>query len=96
MRIKSKIQPLVFCFNNMDSLLEAMAKTEKESISLSLYKGRYYLTVHCGFRNRYPVLESICTLGSFKGLGMVLDAFIAEHGVRICHETKAGRCTKAN
>lgn len=84
MKIISPVQPLIFSFSNADRLLEALSLTaDIQKTAISFYKGRYFLTVYCPFTRRIPVLRALLEFGSFHGLGVVLDAFIAEHGQRI-------------
>lgn len=83
MKIVSHVQPLVFSFGDMDRMLEAMSRAKEKNCALSFYRGRYYLTVYSPFRTRRQMLRTLCEYGSFHGIGMVLDAFVAEHGRRI-------------
>lgn len=83
MRIVSQIQPLIFCFKDVDRLLLGLSRLKNGKTALSLYREKYYLTVYCPLASRNRLLRDMGEYGHYVGLGVVLDAFIAEHGKRI-------------
>ncbi len=83
MRIVSPIQPLIFSFKNIDLMLDGLKFLKNETLSVSLYKNTYYISVFCRFKTRTYILKILEEFGKYVGLGIVLDAFIAEHGISI-------------
>ncbi|MEG1427059.1 MAG: hypothetical protein RSC76_05160, partial [Oscillospiraceae bacterium] len=86
LRIISRIQPLLFCFSDTDHFLDGrnLLRDQKIPCALSLFCGKYYLTLYCPLRARRALRASLGEFGGFAGIGVVLDAYIAEHGTRIC------------
>lgn len=48
--------------------------------SLCVYRGRYYLAVYAGLRERRQVILAAGEFGVYLGPACVLYAFYAEHG----------------
>ncbi len=88
MKIVSKVSPLIFCFDNTDRLIDALhaLRNMTQKTALSQLKKKYYLTVHSTLSKRKDTIRLLCEYGSLCGRGIILDAYIEEHGKRISHE----------
>ncbi len=88
MKIISNIQPLIFSFSNTDKLMDAIyrIKTADYKTALSRFKEVYYLTVYSPLSKRADIKRGLSEYGTICGKGVILDAYIAEHGARISSE----------
>lgn len=87
LKIISQVQPLVFCFGSATALCGAVAALYAAkpiaAASLCAYRGRYYLAVGAGLKNRCRVAALAENFGENLGAAAVLYAFCAEHGTEI-------------
>ncbi len=92
-RLANPPQPMVFCFSGVTALCGAVRRLygldAVRPSSLSLYRGRYYLAVFCGLRERRPVTEAAGEFGACLGPARVLYAFYAEHGRELSRDAVA-------
>ena len=85
MRIKSPVQPLVFCFPDASSLCGAVQALYRLrpglAAGLTLSGGRYYLCVEAGLRDRQVVRRA--APDRCLGAALVLYAYRREHGLEL-------------
>ncbi len=84
-RLKFPPQPLVFCFTDASALLGGIKRLYQAFESppagdLCLYRGKYYLAVHCGLLQRRAAVLEACEFGACLGAARVRYAYYAEHG----------------
>lgn len=86
-KIISAVQPLVFCFGTATALCSAVsclyAALPFAAAKLCVYRGRYYLAVGAGLKNRPQAAALAAAFGENLGAAAVLYAFCAEHGTEI-------------
>lgn len=84
MRVKSPVQPLVFCYGEADSLCIAVSALYRSlphmPALLCLCRGKYYLAVYSRLLERSRAYRAAMETGSYLGPAPVLYAFYAEHG----------------
>ncbi len=78
-------QPLVFCFADVSALLNGIKRLYRTFESppagdLCLYRGKYYLAVHCGLLQRRAAVLEAGEFGVCLGAARVRYAYYAEHG----------------
>ena len=96
MRLRSPVQPLVFCFLGATPLCAAVAalygSVPGVGASLCLYGGRYYLAVRASLGQRPQVRRAAapfarelgpCPFARELGPCPVLYAYFEEHGLRL-------------
>ncbi len=98
-RLKFPAQPLVFCFASVSALCEAVMRLYGPPgfpACLSMCRGRYYLAVSCGLRQRRQAAEAVGRLGECLGPARVLYSYCAEHGRELSRDAVAelGRALK--
>lgn len=84
MRLKRPAQPLVFYFSGVSALCGAIIRlygaAPDVKASLCVYRGRYYLAVYAGLRERRQTRLAAGEFGTYLGPACVLYAFYVEHG----------------
>ncbi len=88
MKIISKVLPLIFCFDSIDRLIDALhaMRNMTQKTALSELKQKYFLTVYSPLSKRKDIRRLLCEYGRLCGRGVILDAHIAEQGKRISRE----------
>jgi len=87
LRLRSPVQPLVFCFLGATPLCAAVAalygSVPGVGASLCLYGGRYYLAVRASLGQRPQVRRAAAPFARELGPCPVLYAHFEEHGLRL-------------
>lgn len=93
MRLKSPLQPLVFCFSGVSPLCSAIVKLydcyPDVHASLCLWEQKYFLAVHSRLKMRRTVFCTLTEYGKYLGPGSVIYSFYEEHGKSISQNAVA-------
>ena len=82
MRIKTPIPPLVFSFNTVDNLLDALTIIRSMDCKPTIYQieSHHCILLTPKFSKRQKLIIILCEFGNYLGSGQIFRAFLEEHG----------------